>query len=211
MVCRIFYSVGVRDCVCVCVLFSGCEWNHESGTPHWALRALITVGVWRGGLVHSFSSSFVAPSFPLSANMLRGDPLRAFLHMDEQQLSCNWLDSMLLLELWRWPRLSSPPWTDQVLESKRKKERGKLSALYKELVLLMITLADGSYLGSVPQPPRFAAGSLAHTYTHMLFLSLVKCASDSLSLPFLTLFTPCLSLTSSLPLFILLSVLVFYS
>lgn len=51
---NIFWCGCVWLHICVCVLFSGCEWNQESGTPHWALRALITVWGWRGGLVHSF-------------------------------------------------------------------------------------------------------------------------------------------------------------
>lgn len=52
-----------------------------------------------------------------------------------------------------------------------KQERGRLSTLHKEFVLLMITLADGSYLGSVLPPPRL----LAHmrTYKHTCFSSLL--------------------------------------
>ena len=84
---------------------------------------------------------------------------------------------------------------------KARKKKGRESEIecpvQRACIINEITLADGSYLGSVPQPPRFAAGSHTHT---CFFLSLVKCAPDSLSLPFLALFTLCPSLTLSLSL-----------
>lgn len=80
-------------------------------------------------------------------------------------------------------------------EREQEREREIECLVQRACIINEITLADGSYLGNVPQPPRFAAGSHAHiyTHTHMLFLALVKCAPDSLSLPFLALFTLCLS------------------
>lgn len=96
---------------------------------------------------------------------------------------------MLLLGLWRWPRLSSPPWTEWVWESERRKERGRLSALYKELVLLMKSPWQMGLILEVSHNHRDL--QLAHMHTHIL--ALVKCAPDSLSLPFLALFTLCLS------------------
>lgn len=95
-----------------------------------------------------------------------------------------------------------------VYESQRKKERVRLSALYKELVLLMKSPWQMGLILEVSHNHRDL--QLAREHTHTLFLPLVKYAPDSLSL-FLALFTLCFSFFSCLPLFILFSVLVFYS
>lgn len=57
-------------------------------------------------------------------------------------------------------------------ECVKKQEKGRESEIecpvQRACIINEITLADGSYLGSVPQPQRFAAGSHAHILPPLL-------------------------------------------
>lgn len=130
-------------CVCVC--------SHELTPPHCALRAFITVGVWGGGSVYSscFSSS---PSHQLPWQVTL---LKAFLHKDEQQLSCHQVNFMLV------PRL----WTEGA--SREESDKWKGSACIND----EIPLADGSDLRSVLQICGWL--SFARVHIHAFPLSCV--------------------------------------
>lgn len=103
---------------------------------------------------------------------------------------------MLLLGLWRWPRLSSPPWTEWVWESESRKERGRLSALYKELVLLMKSPWQMGLILEMSHNHRDLQLAHMHTYTHThtCFSSLLLSVPLTVYHSLFSLFSLCASL-----------------
>lgn len=87
---------------------------------------------------------------------------------------------------------------DRVSVGEREKEREReIECLVQRACIINeITLADGSYLGNVPQPPRFAAGSHAHiyTHTHTCFSSLLLSVPLTVYHSLFSLFSLCASL-----------------
>lgn len=79
-------------------------------------------------------------------------------------------------------------------EQEKEREREIECLVQRACIINEITLADGSYLGSVPQPPRFAAGSHAHIYTHTCFSSLLLSVPLTVYHSLFSLFSLCASL-----------------
>lgn len=90
------------------------------------------------------------------------------------------------------------PWCSVCVRQQEKKTVSAFECpVQRACIINEITLADGSDLGTPPPPTTTEICSWL-TCTHILyFSSLVKCASDCLSLLFLVLFTLCIPLILS--------------